>query len=211
MAQKQDDHSDKVTELRQRAEEQINHQASSVANDAFEDMAYLLHELKVHTIELEMQNEELKKTQLELETSQRKYTDLYEFSPVGLFALGANTRIQEPNMTLCVMLGIAPHQLAGQDLTAFIEPAAQDAFHVFYHSLKRTQQPQQCEIVLIRLNQETLVVRLDGTAPVQVDGGGLYRVSATDLTAQRQAEVQRLKLLEERQEIKAMLDFMGGL
>ncbi|HAT11475.1 MAG TPA: histidine kinase, partial [Planctomycetes bacterium] len=84
----------------------------------------LVHELEVHQIELEMQNAELREAQ---ETSQRlleRFTDLFEFAPVGYFTLNGSGMIQEANLTVTALLGLDRSRLVRQDLARFVAPTS---------------------------------------------------------------------------------------
>ncbi len=104
MAEQQD--GEKNSEIRKRAEQRLQERRINTADFSLDDAKSLIHELHVHQIELELQNEELRLTQLELEASRRKYADLYEFSPVGLLTLDSDESIQEANVTFVTMLGV---------------------------------------------------------------------------------------------------------
>ncbi len=82
----------------------------------------IIHELQVHQIELEMQNEELKRVQLELEQSKDKYQDLYHFAPTGYFTLTRKGIIQEVNLTGAALLGIPREKLIGRGFSHFVSP-----------------------------------------------------------------------------------------
>ena len=79
-----------------------------------------LHELRVHQIELEIQNEALRRTQVELVASQARYFDLYNLTPVGYVTLGGNGLIIDANLTAATLLGMTRSTLVGQRLSRFI-------------------------------------------------------------------------------------------
>jgi PAS domain S-box-containing protein len=211
VTQAHDDDAKKMSKLRQRAEALITQETPQVVNPSVEELKRLLHELSVHQIELELQNGELRAAQTDLETSRRKYIDLYEFTPVGLLVLGQDARIQEPNTTFAAMLGITRHKLITRDFTTFIAPESQDTFYAFYRGVKTRQSLQQCEVNLLPLNQAFLTVRLEGVALAQSNGETTYRISVSDVTAQKEAESQRLELAAERHRIKVLADFVRDL
>ena len=90
----------------------------------------MLHELRVHQIELEMQNEELRRTQAELEASRARYFDLYDLAPVGYFTLSEKGLILEANLTAATLLGVARGDLVKQPLPRFILPEDQDIYYL---------------------------------------------------------------------------------
>ena len=75
-----------TSKLRRHAENKVGEKGLSNSLSE-EDVRALCHELEVHQIELEMQNEELRRVQAELAASEEKYRDLYEFAPLGYFTL----------------------------------------------------------------------------------------------------------------------------
>src|SRR5512134_1699704 len=97
---------DKFSALRQRAEEALQRQPANLADLSPADIQALIHNLQVHQIELELQNEELRRTQLELQAARDRYADLYTFAPVGYFTLDANGAIVEANLTGAALLSM---------------------------------------------------------------------------------------------------------
>ena len=98
--------------LRAKAEAQI---ASAPLTEAPDRSAEeLLHELRVNQVELEMQNDELRRAQAIIEESRDRYVDLYEFSPVGYLTLTRDGMIAEVNLTGAALLGTERSKLIGR-------------------------------------------------------------------------------------------------
>ncbi|MBA3873058.1 MAG: GAF domain-containing protein [Anaerolineae bacterium] len=190
---KQED-TDNYSELRKQAEAKITTELSQIVFFSPEDAKRIIHELRVHQIELELQNEELRATQIELETSRHKYMDLYEFSPVGLLTMDNNERIEEANLTFVTMVGVDREKLIKRHLSDFIDSKAQDTYHFFYQALLSTQQPQHCEITLLLATQMPLAVRLDGIVLVQTGQQTTYRIAASDISERRRSELAIARL-----------------
>jgi len=92
--------------LRQRAEKLLSKKFKPMPKIQDNDIKALVHELQVHQVELEMQNEELRKAQVEIEESRKKYVELYEFAPVGYFTLNNMGVIVEANLRGASLLGV---------------------------------------------------------------------------------------------------------
>ena len=117
------------TRLRQQAEDFLRKTDQDIGAMPVQDVQQLVHELQVSQIELEMQNEELRRTQQELEASRDRYSALYDFAPVGYLTLDRAAVILEANLTAARLLGTARGALLRQRLTDFIVPADQDTFY----------------------------------------------------------------------------------
>jgi PAS domain S-box-containing protein len=178
----------KFEDLRTKAEEVLrekNGHRKKLPNEIDE----LIHELEVHQIELEMQNENLISTQIELEDSRRDYLELYDFAPVGYFTLDENGIIKIVNLTGSDFLG-KPRKFLIH--TAFILYVVQDfrkTLHTHFHQVMKTNLKKQCEIELISSDKTPLFVALN-TMPVFDEEGTFkeFRVIVTDNSEQKKAE-----------------------
>ena len=108
-----------------------------------------LHELRVHRIELEMQNEALRQTQTELELSRARYIDLYDLAPVGYVTLGEPGLILEANLTAASLLGVARGALVTRLLTRFILKEDQGLYYQHRKELFETGAPQRYELRMV--------------------------------------------------------------
>jgi hypothetical protein len=103
-----------VAELRRRAEARLRAAATKGATARTEtDTQRLVHELQVHQIELEMQNEELRQSRAEVEAGLECYTELYDFAPVGYVTLGRDGTIRQMNLAGAHLLGVERARLPG--------------------------------------------------------------------------------------------------
>ena len=108
----------------------------------------LIHELQVHQVELEMQNEEMRGTQAELEESRSRYKELYDFAPAGYVTLDQFGLIIEANLTAAALLKVARAALIGKHIQSFMDRQSADAFHLF---LRKPLPPGMKEILECRL------------------------------------------------------------
>src|SRR5215469_9846075 len=86
----------------------------------------LVHDLEIHQVELNLQNEELRKAQVELAASRDRYTDLYEFAPIAYVTLDKQGRILESNLMAARLLGVERRSLLRANLTKFVSSESQD-------------------------------------------------------------------------------------
>jgi len=163
--------SSKVDERRRRADarlqKQRKHERPKVGDsDSIADSGRLLHELQVHQIELEMQNSELEETRDRLEVLLEKYTDLYDFAPVGYMSLDERGRIIEVNLTGAALLGIDRSRLISQRLSAFVAPANQSGFLAFLAQVFADAGKHICEVTLLRRGNPSFWANLHGTTAI---------------------------------------------
>ena len=143
--------------FRQRAEEIARLKAVQSPDDietlSSEDTRKILHELRVHQIELEMQNEELRKVQSELETGRIRYLDLYDMAPVGYLTLTEKELILEANLTAATLLGVDRTTLIHQPISRFIFKEDQDIYYLHRKQLFESGKLQVCEMRMVPENK----------------------------------------------------------
>ncbi len=181
-----------ASDLRQNAEEVLAGQAPRSPEDIAalspEEIQRTLHELRVHQIELEMQNEELRAAQAALEASRARYFDLYDLAPVGYFTLSEKGLILEANLTAATLLNVARGALVKQPLTRFILPDDQDIYYRHSKQLFETGQPQVCEMRMQRTDSPPFWARIEATAAQDPDGVPICRSAISDITEQKRAQ-----------------------
>ena len=189
-------------ELRQRAEDSIRAgKAKPEEPLPTAEMKQLVHDLQVHQIELEMQNEELRRTQKELEASRTRYFNLYDLAPVGYFTLSANGMILEANLTGARLLNVVKDDLLKQPLTRFILPEDQDIFYGHRRRLFATHSPQVNELRMVKGGSSSFWARLESTAPQDDEGGiSVYRAVVSDITERKRTEEALKKAHDELEE-----------
>ena len=178
--------------LRKRAEKIAGGKAAlSQENPAVlspEEMQQTLHELRVHQIELEMQNEELRRAQIEIDASRARYFDLYDLAPVGYFNLNDKGLILEANLTAATLLGVARDTLVKQPLSRFILPEDQDIFYWHRKLLFETDVPQVCEIRILRQDVMPFWARMEASMVREADGASGCHTVISDITARKRTE-----------------------
>jgi len=185
-------YSDRTEDLRTRAEMIDRGKATLIPENldgiSPEETRHILHELRVHQIELEMQNEELRQAQAEFEVSQARYFDLYDLAPVGYFTLSEKGIILEANLTAAALLGVAKSTLLKQPLTRFILPVDQDIYYRHRKQLFETGEPQACEIRVMRADAAPCWVLVDAAVARDADDAPLCRAVMSDISQLKQAE-----------------------
>jgi PAS domain S-box-containing protein len=189
----------KGSDLRTRAETMLGKSADvrEEADLSPEKMRLLIHELQVHQIELEMQNEELRQSQVKLEELKDKYLDLYDFSPVGYLTLNDKGLVLEANLTAVRLLGAERKSLTKMFFSHFVSQEFGDAFYLFHRQVFETQCRQTCEIELSREDGSIFHAQLESIA-VQ-DESGQFNKSRTilsDITDRKKIEDAHLFLLQ---------------
>ena len=156
-------------------------------------------DLRTYQIELEMQNEELRRTHQELEKARDRYIDLYDFAPVGYFTISKKGMIEEANLTGAALLGVERSRLNKKPFSRFIAPDFQDMHYIHHNRVFETGTEQTCELKLMHKQGTSFTAQLKSIA-VQDDQGDFnqIRTAVLDITAHKEMEeaLQRAKKLE---------------
>ncbi len=157
----------------------------------------LLHELHVYQVELEMQNEELRQAQVELEKSRDRYVDLYDFAPVGYLTLTRDAMIAEVNLTGAALLGIERKKLLQRRFAHLVAAEDNDRWNRFFVSVLQHDERESCELVLKRGNDSVFYAHIDCLHMKSASGGNSVRIAFTDISERKQIEEEQ-KLLDQR-------------
>jgi PAS domain S-box-containing protein len=150
----------------------------------------MLHELCVHQSELQMQNEELRRTQAELAAARSRYFDLYDLAPVGYCTISDTEHILEGNLTAAALLGLPCSELVGKSIQRFIASADQDIYYLHFKKLVATGQPQSCELRLIKQDGSQFWAQLTATQTQQSTRHSAHRLVLIDINDRKVAQDQ---------------------
>jgi two-component system cell cycle sensor histidine kinase/response regulator CckA len=188
--------------LRQRAEvayqaDQDQSKAGKKTAGSAEATQQIIHELRVHQIELEIQAEELRRTQLKLEASRRRYFDLYDLAPNGYCTLSAKGLIQEANLTLSTMLGLPRAGLMTKPFSHVVIQEDVGRFYALHGVLIKTGRPQLIDLRLIRRDHGPLWVHVAATTMPDDNGALVVHFALSDITELKLGEIKFRRLFDE--------------
>ncbi|MDZ7838438.1 MAG: PAS domain S-box protein [Actinomycetota bacterium] len=173
---------EKKKNLRQKAEEIIKSKGLSPELKKEKDLEFLLNELDVYEAELRIQNEDLKKTQLELEKRRKQYTELFEFGPLGYFVFEEEGKILNLNLTACQMFGFFKEDLLNKNFASLLpDEESGDAFYFFKKRILDSGQRQTTEVKMQKKGKGTFYALLSGT----VIPGDTIMVAVADISGKR--------------------------
>ena len=194
--------------LRQRAEELFQADEKLILEPTTpEEKKLLFHELRVHQIQLEMQNEELRRAQADLDASEARYFDLYDLTPVGCLTLDVPGMILEANLAAAAMLGVAKDKLVNQPINKFLFKEDQDLFYLRRQQAFKSNKPQVSEILLKRPDGSSLWAKTQAT----LSAGGEFWMVMSDISERKKAEEALEARTEElRTENRRMACILAG-
>jgi PAS domain S-box-containing protein len=186
--------------LRERAELLVSRKAPVVGKEQallpLAETRKALHELQVHQIELEMQNEELRRVHEELDLARERYFDLYYLAPVAYCTISQHGLILESNFKVAAILGVTSKRLHQQPLSRYVLRSDQDIYYQLQNRFKANGQSHTCELRMVNLDAKAFWVHLAASAHADEAGEQVLRVVITDIS--------QLKLAEEGQAIAAV-------
>ena len=167
---------------------------------SIEDARALLHDLRVHRIELELQNEELRSSQEQLERTRARYFELYDLAPIGYLTIGEDGVVLEANLTAAGLLGVPRSAILKQPWTRFVFPADQDVYFIHRRELFASGVPRGCELRLLKPDGEPFWARLEARLAEGDDHTRTCRTVLSDVSERKRAELA-LQASEARQRI----------
>ena len=198
-------------ELRRRAEKQMQTtpaDSEEIAGMSTKDMAKMIHELRVHQIELKMQNQELRRIQEELEEARDRYSHLYDFAPVGYLTINVEGIVEGANLTFATMLGMKRSEVVGKPFSRFIQREDQDVYYLHRRRILESGDFQSFRLRLVKndgsdffSNLECMIVKESDSDPKQI------RVVVSDITEQNELEWR----LRQAQKMEAIAKLAGGI
>jgi PAS domain S-box-containing protein len=175
--------------LRVRSEQLLTDSGLALQPLPPDDVLELVQELKVHPIELEMQNEELRRAQEAITKTGNRYADLYDFAPVGYVTLDQQGLIVEVNLTGARLLGAPRNSLLQKPFILLVAPFDRQPFQAYLRRLPTGAAPQSCELEINPQQGPPGAVSLESLAMVNAGGQVIqYRMAITDITRRRKAE-----------------------
>jgi len=191
-------------ELRRHAEERLQAKTPELHPPRTEeDSQRLFHELEVHRIELEMQNAELRQSRDEAETALEKFSDLYDFAPVGYFTLDCDDTIHAVNLTGASLLGIERARLLGRRFGLFVADVGRPIFSEFLGKVFESRGKESCEVTLRRKGYSPLFVQIEAVA---FGAGRECSIAVIDITERRRAEGALGEKRKEMEELNKSLE-----
>ena len=218
---------DKISELPKQVKKILQGRSA----DAFklselspEETHRLIHELLAYQNKLELQNEELRRAQRQVEAIRDKYSDLYDFAPFGYFTVSEEGLVMEANLTGASLLGMERRCLIRKPLSHFITRESRNIYYAYSKKLFGTKAPQICELKLVKKDGTEFYAQLEGIALHDFAGNfKCFRTAMINISARKETERSRQMsekkysaLVENSPDILYILDsegrfrFVGG-
>jgi len=203
------DQADNPNTLRRKAEKRLKEKKEGFTDGEGRAPEKIIHELEVHQIELEMQNEALRETHLALEESRNKYIDLYDFAPVGYLTLSKNAIIEEGNLTCAALLGVNRQNLINDRFRRFVAKEDLKNWDRHFISVLRSADKQTSDLKLIKKDGSRFYARVESMRIDREKKDPVIRIAISDVTDNKRAEDELIKSSIRVQETNAELTTAG--
>jgi len=186
-----------LDELRKRAEVRLTSEDGDCPQHTSQGSRELIQELRTHQIELEIQNEELRRAEQELTHAHERLSDLYDFAPVGYVTINDKGLVEQANMTLAGMLGVERGKLTGQRFSAFVTDEDQDAYYMHRKAVLDSGRRKNAELRLHQPDGSPLWACIESTVSRDSDEGGeRLRMVVSDISERKKAEERSFELIQ---------------
>ena len=192
-----------TSSLRQQAED-ISQKRPAMSQEQLDALSpehfrSVLHDLSVHQIELEIQNEELQVAQRRLEVSQARYFELYNLAPVGYITVSETGLITETNLTAANLLDRGRATLLKRPISHIILKEDQDSYYLLRKKLMQTGKPQACELQMTKGDGSTFWAHLEAASAQDESRANMLRIVLSDITERKRTEEELQKILMENE------------
>ena len=186
------------SDLRKKAEKKLELETIDIKKLSDDELRRLAYEFQVHQIELDLQNDNLQQTQVELEYSRDKYSSLYDFAPVGYFTISDKGIFLEANLTCATMLGIERCSLINKPLSKFIKREDNNKYYRYILHVFEKHEHKTVELMMVKKDGTEFYAQLECVVTQDEDENPkTCRAILTDITERKQVE-ERLRDSERR-------------
>ncbi|MEI6259217.1 MAG: PAS domain S-box protein [Deltaproteobacteria bacterium] len=189
--------------LRRQAEEKVARMIENQEDLSPEEAQRILYELRVHQIELEMQNNELRLAYAELDAVRASCFDIYDMAPVGYCTISEKGLILEANFTAATLLGLARGALIKQHISRFILEEDQDIYYLQRKQLFETDEPQDWDMRMVKKDGTVFWAHLKSTVALDAEENPVCRIVVSDITKSKRAD---MLLRESEQNFRTLAD-----
>lgn len=150
----------KFSNLRKKAEKSLREYPIYMENFSLKEIKSMIHEIQVHQVELEMQNDELQRSQEKIEVSEAKYFDLFNFAPIGFAVINEDNIIEEVNLTLSEMLKYTKADLLEKEFIKFVKWDDRDNFYFLINNIDEDNLETKSSLTLITHDELEVPVQI---------------------------------------------------
>ncbi len=187
-------------ELRKRANELYKNQLSAGDTVNSEDIKKIIEELRIHQIELELQNQDLKQTQEELMRINEEYIKLYDYAPISYITINSEKHIIKANLTFVQLIGYSKQEITGNELSKFTASESQDTLYLHLRKINKNHLRDSCEIELKDRSGNSVFVRLESSYDIQSKSEKYIQIAIIGIQKQKETEREYRKLFHSIQD-----------